>query len=80
MVVTLGKDYSSIYLSILGLVEKTLKDLYHGLRLQSQLTEWAQDAWYVFGPAAELIDLKSFIQEGGASCGYHYREARPFGD
>ena len=42
-----GKEYGSIYTSILGLVEKMAKDLYHGLRLQSQLAEWAQDAWYV---------------------------------
>ena len=41
-----GKDYGSIYTSILGLVEKTAKDLYHGPRLQSRLAEWAQDAWY----------------------------------
>ena len=53
----LGKNYGSIYLGILGLVEKMAKDSYHGLWLQSQLAEWAQDAWYIFifGLAEELI-------------------------
>ena len=57
MTLFLGKNYGSIYLGILGLIEKTAKDSYHGLWLQSQLAEWAQDAWYifVFGLAEELI-------------------------
>ena len=60
-----GKDYGSIYFSILGLIEKTAKDLYHGPRLQLQLAEWAQNGWYVFDPAAELINLTSCIHTGG---------------
>jgi len=61
----LGKNYGTIYSSILGLIEKTVKDLYHGLRLQSQLAEWVQDAWYVCSPAAKLVNFKLYICTGG---------------
>jgi len=40
-----AKMYASIYNALLSLIEETLRDAYHGPRLNDQLAHWAREGW-----------------------------------